>query len=303
MLNKEQRIKNLSVPARGIDVVIDTDAYNEIDDQFAITYALRAKEKLNIKALYAAPFLNSRSASPVDGMEKSYREIKRLLALLKEDRPVFKGSGTYLPDEKTPIVSPAADHLSSFAMDYTSTDPLYIAAIGAITNIASAILLNPEIIDRIVVVWLGGHALEWPDNQEFNIRQDIAAARVVFDSGAPLIMLPCQGVVSHFLTTGPELKYLLEGQNTLCDYLITQAVTEAELHTKYKAWSRVIWDVACVGYLLNEQNRFMEFKTIPTPIPQYDHHYSFDPGRPLCNYVYAINRDALMDDLINRLRA
>ncbi len=42
---------------------------------------------------------------------------------------------------------------------------LYVATIGAITNVASAILMEPEIITRIVVVWLGGHALHWSDTR------------------------------------------------------------------------------------------------------------------------------------------
>ena len=56
-MTNEQRIKNLSVPQGRVDVLLDTDAYNEIDDQFAISYLLKSKEKLNTKAIYAAPFL------------------------------------------------------------------------------------------------------------------------------------------------------------------------------------------------------------------------------------------------------
>ena len=74
-MTNEQRIKNLSVPKGMADVVLDTDAYNEIDDQFAITYLLKSKDKLNTKAIYAAPFLNEKSVSPKDGMEKSYDEM------------------------------------------------------------------------------------------------------------------------------------------------------------------------------------------------------------------------------------
>ena len=99
MLSAEQRLKNLECPQGRIDMVLDTDSYNEIDDQFAISYALRAKEKLNVKALYAAPFFNARSASPADGMELSYREIMKLLRLAGVEKPVFRGSDRYLPDE------------------------------------------------------------------------------------------------------------------------------------------------------------------------------------------------------------
>ncbi|MBO4299473.1 MAG: nucleoside hydrolase, partial [Clostridia bacterium] len=168
MLTQQQRLRNLECPKGRIDMVLDTDAYNEIDDQFAISYALHAGEKLDVKALYAAPFFNSRSTGPADGMERSYQEILKLLSLSGMERPVFRGSETYLPDEKTPVDSDAARDLAERAAAYTPDKPLYVATIGAITNVASALLMKPEIADRIVVVWLGGHSLEWHDNKEFN---------------------------------------------------------------------------------------------------------------------------------------
>jgi hypothetical protein len=99
MLTIEQRLHMLQRPTGMIDLVVDTDAYNEIDDQFAISYAMRAKDKLNLLALYAAPFHNSRSTSAEDGMVKSYEEILKLLHLAGESYPVYEGSRTYLPDE------------------------------------------------------------------------------------------------------------------------------------------------------------------------------------------------------------
>ena len=126
MLTHEQRLSMLEVPQVPIDVVIDTDAYNEIDDQFAISYALRRPERLHVQALYAAPFLNQRSVSPEDGMIRSEQEIYKLLALLGETRPVFAGSRTYLPDEQTPVASPAAEDLVRRAMDYSPEKPLYV---------------------------------------------------------------------------------------------------------------------------------------------------------------------------------
>ena len=80
-------------------------------------------------------------------------------------------------------------------------DPLYVVAIGAITNVASAMLIEPEIIRRIVVVWLGGNPVHVPDTREFNLMQDPRASQLMFDSGVPLIQIPCLGVASHLLTT------------------------------------------------------------------------------------------------------
>ena len=63
----------------------------------------------------------------------------------------------------------------------------------------------------------------------------------------------------------------------------------------------MIWDVTTIGWLLNEGGRYMLEKWISTPIPEYDHHYSQSCSRPLCKYVYHINRDALLGDLFGHL--
>lgn len=205
-MTENQLLKNLSVPEHPVDVVIDTDAFNEIDDQYAIAYLLRSSEKLNVKAIYAAPFFNEISTSPKDGMKKSYAEIIKLLELMDTSElknVVFKGSDEYLPDEKTPVISDAAQHLADLATNYTPDNPLYVVEIAAITTVASAILINPEIQKNIVVVWLGGHSLEYHDTKEFNMKQDIAAARVIMSHEIPFVQLPCAGVVDTFRISKP----------------------------------------------------------------------------------------------------
>lgn len=266
-----------------------------------LSHRIITADKLHLKALYAAPFDNRNVSGPAEGMERSYQEILHLLKLMKREVPVFRGSDAFLMNETTPVPSPVADDLVERAMQYTWENPLYVVAIGAITNIASALIVKPEIADRIVVVWLGGHTPEWPSNAEFNLRQDVAAGRVVLGSGAPLVLLPCLGVVHAFITTEPELNYWLRGKNELCDYLIDHTVETANTYARGKVWSRPIWDVTAIGWLLNGQDRFMLDKLIPTPIPEYDHHYAVDPRRPLCRMVYYIKRDALMGDLFDAL--
>ncbi|MBR6935250.1 MAG: nucleoside hydrolase [Clostridia bacterium] len=303
-MTQEQFLKNLSVPAGDIDCVLDTDTYNEIDDQFALSLMVKSP-KLHIRALLAAPFFNSNSTSPEDGMERSYDEILNLLELMgRKDlkQIVFKGSRTYLPDENTPVDSPAADMLVELALTYTPEKPLYVVAIGAITNVASALLKKPEIKENIVVVWLGGHSEQWFDTNEFNMMQDVAAARVVMGCGCPVVQLPCMGVASTFYVSGPELEYWLKGQNPLCDYLVRHTVEAANAYANGRVWSRVIWDVTAVAWLLNDGDRFMFSEVIPALIPQYDHHYSHDVRRHPMRRVTFINRDALMQELVEALR-
>ena len=307
-MNNDLLHKALTPPEGMADAVIDTDTFNEIDDQFALAYMIRSNEKINLKAIYAAPFFNQHSTSPADGMEKSYNEIHNILTLMKEEelkKIVFRGSVSYLPDEKTPVISDAAKHLAELAMEYTVEKPLYVVAIGAITNVASALLINPEIAERIVLVWLGGHSFNWPDTKEFNMYQDVAGARVIFNSGAPIVQLPCMGVVSAFTVSGDDMRARLYGKNELCTYLTTHSENEVASYVKEgNAWSRVIWDVTAVAWLTGasgKNNKFIKYKFAPAPICEYDFTYSFDNTRNDIVYAYHINRDELLNDLIKKL--
>ena len=300
-----QLLNALRVPTGRVDVVLDTDTYNEIDDQFALAYLLRCDDKLNCKAICAAPFHNNRSTGPEDGMERSYDEILKVLKLCGCEHlnsAVFKGSPAYLPNEKTPVESAAASEIIRLAHEHSTQNPLYVVAIGAITNVASAILLDQTIIDRIVVVWLGGHALHWDSTGEFNMKQDIAAARVVFGCGVPLVQLPCAGVVSNFAISEPELRQWLLGANPLCDYLAQNTIDYMNEHHQGKLWSKVVWDVTAVAWLLNEGGRFMSERIIHAPIPEYDRRYSLSEDTHFMKYVWHIKRDALFADLFERLK-
>jgi inosine-uridine nucleoside N-ribohydrolase len=295
-------LRRLQKPSGPVDVVIDTDTYNEIDDQFALAFLIKSEEKFRIRGIHAAPFYNANSASPADGMEKSCAEIFNVLSLMKRDdlAPlVRKGSLNYLPSETEPVDSPAARALAELAMTYSEDRPLYVIAIGAITNVASALLMKPEIRDRMVIVWLGGQAYHWPDNKEFNLYQDVASARIIFGCGAALVQLPCMGVVSAFATSGPELEYWLRGKNELCDYLVDVTTKAAIQDSGISTWTRPIWDVAAVGWFL--EGDYMLDRLEHSPIPEYDHHYSFDNTRHFIRYVYHIDRDSLFEALFRKL--
>ena len=186
----------------------DTDTYNEIDDQYAIVHALLSPEKLSVEALYATPFHNRRSAGPGNGMDLSYDEILRVLSKLgrPSDGKVFKGVRDYVGPEKHAQPAEAVDDLIARARASDPDDPLFVVALGAISNVASALLKAPDIVERISVVWIGGNALDWPDARDFNLRQDLGGAQTLFDSGVPLTLVPCFGVTSHLISTVAEIE-------------------------------------------------------------------------------------------------
>ncbi|MBT3273745.1 MAG: nucleoside hydrolase, partial [Spirochaetales bacterium] len=248
VLSDEERLQLLAPPTRKVRAVLDTDTYNEIDDQFAVAHAILSPDKIDLEALYAAPFHNSRSSGPEDGMEKSYEEILRLLEKLGDssERPVHKGSRGYLSEGTMYQDSPAAKDLVDRALD-TAGGPLYVATIGAITNVASAILMEPEIIKNIVIVWLGGHALYWPDTNEFNLQQDVHASRLIFDCGVPVVQIPCKPVTSHLHTTIPEIEAHVNGKSEIGTYLAEIVKGYSDDHF---CWSKVIWDIAATSWLI-----------------------------------------------------
>lgn len=305
-MTTETLLSMLMRPKKPVDVVLDTDAYNEIDDQYAIGYLLSLGNKVNIKAIYAAPFFNHKVATAQEGMEKSYQEVCKVLDLAGHTglaQHVLMGSDSFLKDERKPVSSPAAIDLAQRAMAYSSKNPLYVIGIGAITNIASALLINPGIIDRIVVLWLGGHGWHWPNTREFNMLQDVGAARVVFGSGAPLVQFPCNGVADVFRVSKPELMAWLKGRNKLCDYLATNTIREAEAYAGDAAWSRVIWDVLPIAWLADTEGAMVLDRLAYTPIPQYDDHYSFKQDGQIMRYVYQVKRDQLLNHMIASLRS
>lgn len=292
-ISENTRFGRLTLPEGKIDMVLDTDAYNEVDDQFALMYALRSKDRLNVKAIYAAPFFNDRSENPADGMEKSYDEILRVLGRMGEKFEkglVLKGSRRYLESLSTPCESEAVFDLIDRAE--RSETPLYVVAIGAVTNIASAILIKPEIIQKIVVVWLGGHAHYWPHTKEFNLAQDVVAARVLFDCGVPLVQIPCHPVASHLITTVAELEKHLGNKSAIGAYLTDIVRKYGDNST---AWSKVIWDISAIAYLINPN--WVATDIVHSPILTEQATWSHDTGRHFIRIATSVDRDKIFADL------
>ncbi len=306
MLSQEIKLRMLRRSAGAIDVVMDTDTYNEVDDQYALSYMLHCPSRLHVQAIYAAPFSNEKAATPAEGMQKSYDEIFNILRLNgREDLfpIVHRGSTAYLPDEKTPIESDAARDLVARSRSYDSTHPLYVIALGAITNIASAILLDPTILERIVIVWLGGNGNDWHDYREFNLQQDIASARIVLQSGGAVVQIPAYGVASALTTPMQEAEYWLRGKNALCDYLLDITLAEMADKVKTGVGSRKIWDISAIAYLTDEKETIARAKLVPAPLPLYDHSFTIPADAPKIMQVYYFDRDCVFRDLYRRLSA
>jgi hypothetical protein len=278
-------------------MVLDTDTFNEIDDQFALVHALLSPDRARCEAIYAAPFHNEKSDGPGDGMRKSYEEIQRILELLDlgDSPPVLEGATEWMSNRPSVERTTATDDLISRALS-GPTDPLYVVAIGAPTNVSNAVLLAPEIIGHIVVVWLGGNSLYWPTAQEFNLKQDPWASRVLFASGVALVHVPCLNVTDHLLTTRDEIEHYVRPQGKAGEFL---AARYAEFVDDNVGTSKVIWDLGAVAWLLDES--WATTAITQSPILTDELTWSRDPTRHMMGEVTSVRRDAIFADLFRRL--
>jgi purine nucleosidase len=361
MISRAQR---LAPPRTRPRVVIDTDAANEIDDQFALAWALLSPERLDVLAVYAAPFsfehrrqemrraLAARAApeqasefdvallqqhgakldrfakngwtldtighwpvfcTPGEGMLRSFDEIVRVFELLRLPHAgrVLRGGAGYLADEQTPLMSDAVEHLiatarATPALNDGTSEPLYVAAIGCVTNIASALLAAPDIAERIVVVWTSGYPSHAPHiNFSLNLEQDLAASRVLFDSGVPLVYLPGFHVGAQLRLSLPEMALHVQPRGAIGAelyrlYQHNPLTGFAGLDVHAPGFSWVIWDLINIAWLLNPE--WVPSALVPTPGLSDDRRWLARPGAPLMREAYAVARDAIFGDFFETLK-
>ena len=278
-----------------INLILDTDTYNECDDQFALSYLIKLKDLFNIEAITVAPYSHTKRDVKVrDGQELSYNEILKICNWLNfdTDNKVFKGSMDYMQNGYDET-NDAVNKIIEIALKNNKT---YILGIGAITNIALAIKKEPKIIKKIEIIWLGGNELGYKDNLEYNFRQDVEAVKIVFESKAKLTILPCKNIVSELRIDINTLKKYLENKSELCNYLIERFYNDG-YHGIQE--SRVIWDIAVIAYMINKN--WFETKQISCPNIREDTSYEVTNNRHNITFVTKLYRNKIYEDLFNKL--
>lgn len=277
------------------NVILDTDTYNECDDQFALSYLIKSQDKFNIEAITVAPYShNTRNVSVPEGQELSYKEILKICKWLDFDtsNKVFKGSMDYIQNGYNKN-NDAVNKIIEIALKNNKT---YILGIGAITNIALAIKKEPKIIGKIEIIWLGGNELGYKDNLEYNFRQDVEAVKIVLESQVKLTILPCKDVVSNLRIDINALKENIGNKSKLCDYLIERFYNDG-YHGIQE--SRVIWDISAIAYIINKN--WFETKEVSCPNINDDTSYEMTESNYKIVFVTKLDRNKIYEDLFNKL--
>lgn len=276
-------------------VIINTDAKNEVDDQFAIVHALLT-ESFDIRGLIAAHFGVEKSAA---SMMDSYHEIQHLMDLMGCPGlvPVKKGAEKALPDENTPEDSEGARLIIEEAMK--DEGPLYLAFLGAITDMASAILLEPRILEKdIKVIWIGGG--NYPEGcWEYNLGNDIAAANVVFRSGVEVWQIP-RNVYRMMPVSFAELNDRVAPCGKVGAYLAENVIRfnneDAGRPTEY----RVLGDSPAIGVLMYEDCGVWQM--VRRPLVDADMSYSYREELGQIRVYRDMNSRFILEDMYAKLK-
>lgn len=340
----------LAHPGGSPRLIIDTDAANEIDDQFAVAWALLSPDQLRVEGVTAVPFSfrhhrdaiiesvrllreggsledasvgslrgwaervvaagrraeDIKFVDPDEGEDLSYQEILRVFekCRIPSDGKAFHGSPGYLTSLEEPIVSDSTDFIIERARA-GGDEPLYICAMGAVTNVASALLLAPEIVRNIVVIWTSAYPSYTPhcNRPSLNLVQDPLASSLIFDCGVPHVYLPGYHVGAQLKMSLPEMERFVDGKGAIGSYL-HHLYTHNPLHemfamtdTHERSW--VLWDLIDIAWLLDPE--WVPTMLNRSPVLDDDLYWQHPEGRHLMREAYDVNRDAIMIDLYRKL--
>ncbi len=252
-------------------VMIHTDCKLEADDQYAVVHHLLTP-KYEVTGIVASHFNDSAIGKPMEEIGQMIRkihadinpletalasrdEVLKILRLMgiEGSVPVAAGAPVPLKNESEAVWSEGAQLIIDEALKEDSR-PLFLCCQAPLTDVASALLLRPEIAEKMTIIWVGGGSYP-AGGYEYNLLADIKAANVVFSSQVPLWQIPV-GTYKQIGVTLAELQYHVKPCGAIGRYLFEQM---AEFNEKAKIFplfphgeSWGLGDSAPVGVLLQE---------------------------------------------------
>lgn len=303
-------VYKFSIPEKKkVRLIINTDCANEADDQFALAHAIMTP-KFEIQGIVANHFERRPDQDKGKSMQLSYDEIKKVLTIMdKEDIPIYKGGTTYLNNQKDPVISEGAKFIVEEALKDNPL-PLYVINLGSLTDMASAYLIEPKIIDKVTAIWIGGG--EWPDGGfEFNLMQDIHAANALFQSGMSFWQIP-KNVYKKLRVTLAELQTRVAPYGELGKYLFEQMVEFNDKNAdnigfpEGESW--VLGDQPAVSVLLEYHEHSYDWKPAPLITQEMSYIHKLNDkleNRPPVDSIIKVYNDVdsrmTLEDLYSKL--
>jgi len=265
---------NLGACAQKQKVWLDADTGNEIDDLYAIVQLL-ASDKVEVVGLSSAHFNNTDllvvekwngyDTKGLNTVAESQKLNEELLAVMgKTDIPHPMGANRIMGRAwggSEPRASAATEGLIAAAKALPEGEKLDVLTLGAMTNVASALAIAPEIADKIRFYALGSHYYAdkkaWHKG-EFNTRNDINAFDYLLDLEAlDFTLMPVEAALPLRFKRTETFQKLDEG-----------ITLEAILENRWKEHAkgdeeRIMWDLALVLAYLHPEWATVETVAAP----------------------------------------
>jgi len=282
-----------------IRLIIDTDAKNEADDQYAIVHALMTPKFL-VKGIIGAQFGTRRTN---DSMLESYEEIQKVLKILglHDEIETSHGCKKEIGENCMEASSEGSDLIIREALS-DDPHPLFCIFLGPLTDMALALLNCPEIESRLTVIWIGGGI--WPaGGDEFNLSNDIRAANIVYASKTAMWQVP-KNVYSMLRVSLAELQKKVRPYGEIGSYLFRQMVDFNISLGKNPGWplgeSWVLGDSAAIGLLLDEHA--FHFDLVSAPHVLSDMKYIHENKNRLIRMYSNIDSRFVLEDFFCKLQ-
>ncbi|MBE6563636.1 MAG: nucleoside hydrolase [Ruminococcaceae bacterium] len=267
------------------NVILDCDTGADGDDQFALAYLLASDDRVNLIGVTSEPFNKNSDDTVAEGA----KENEHIISLSGKDIPSVCGSADYVTNRKTAIESEAASFIITKAHEAEET--LYIVLSGCAANVASAIMLCPEIKEKIAVIWLAMSDIygQYP-GEEYNFQNDPLAGQILVNSGVPFLLVPTKHIYP-FRKTKDEVDALFSSDTPLC----------TNLRNRFReiTWAQGLWDLGAVAvFTLPEA---YSLKEVCAPILNEKGAVVAFDGRRTIAYAESLDTDKVLADTVEKL--
>ncbi len=294
-----------------IDIILDTDANNELDDQHAIAYLLLNQEVFNIYGITTNVTIGG-------GIKAQTDEVERVAALVNQKVSIFPGATedfeTILPDIAKPDFDgyQSVDFIIESARSHSTKNKLTVAPIGKLTNIALALAKAPDIADKMRIVWLGSN---YPDPGEHNLVHDIQSMNYILDcpvdfeivtvrygqpSGTDAVKISIDEVRNKISGRGPRALSPVEGRHGGTFECFGDYSYDLFDHiSKDDLGRRSLFDLCTVAVIKNPS--WCESHMIPAPIMVDEKFIERPDNSRMITILENFDSDAIINDFIATL--
>ncbi|MEM1336176.1 MAG: nucleoside hydrolase [Bacteroidota bacterium] len=266
-------------------IIVDADSGNEVDDLYALVRIL-LEPSVEVTALNATHWQTSHWTVP-RSMENSHRLNQQLLGELRLDVKTLRGGAARMYDWGDRAQHSAAAY--EILRQATEKEEVTILALGALTNIASAVFIQPAIAKKLKVYWLGttvDFKTQVVKRNDFNAMMDPFALDYLLDSEVEMHIMPIN-VATAMEIDYAKLKAAI-ASHPVGNYLLRRW----EDHLDGSRKKRVLWDLGLITAYIHPE--FAQKETITT---------SRDSGNRPIQFYKSLDAETVYQDFYKTLLA